>query len=215
MENLGEIYCVTSPSGKKYIGQCVKQLSSGKKWGYINRWKDHVRDAYSKDYCRLLNCAIRKYGSENFKIEVIKECLIEELNNYEAFYIDSFGSLSPNGYNLMTSGSKNRHSEESNNLKRISMIGKNVGKRHPKRERKREEDNKLPKYVRYYTDINQKEGYRVSNHPILKDRSFVSKHLSLDVKLDLALKYLAEGQIKDEGSTSRRQSGINEGSSPA
>ena len=30
MENLGEIYCLTSPSGKKYIGQCCKYLSSGK-----------------------------------------------------------------------------------------------------------------------------------------------------------------------------------------
>jgi hypothetical protein len=26
----GEIYCVTSPSNKKYVGQCVKMLSSGK-----------------------------------------------------------------------------------------------------------------------------------------------------------------------------------------
>ena len=33
MNNLGEIYCLTSPSGKKYIGQCVKELVSGKKWG--------------------------------------------------------------------------------------------------------------------------------------------------------------------------------------
>lgn len=29
--NLGEIYCLTSPSNKKYVGQCVKILSNGKK----------------------------------------------------------------------------------------------------------------------------------------------------------------------------------------
>jgi hypothetical protein len=51
--DIGEIYCLTSPSNKKYVGQCVKLLSSSKKWGYLNRWKEHIRDAKNgKDYCR-------------------------------------------------------------------------------------------------------------------------------------------------------------------
>lgn len=28
----GEIYCITSPVGKMYIGQAAKVLSSGKPW---------------------------------------------------------------------------------------------------------------------------------------------------------------------------------------
>ena len=190
MENNGEIYCLTSPSGKKYVGQCVKQLSSGKKWGYIQRWKDHIRDANSKNYCRQLNNAINKYGSENFTIEVIKECNIYELNYYEEYYIKLYNTLSPNGYNLTSGGSVCRQSEETQILKRKSMIGKNVGKIFPKRPRLREEDNALPKYVRYYRDYSGKEGYRVSNHPILKEKSFLSKKLPLEIKLELALKYL-------------------------
>ena len=190
MENNGEIYCLTSPSGKKYVGQCVKQLSSGKKWGYIQRWKDHIRDANSKNYCRKLNNAINKYGSENFTIEVIKECNIYELNYYEEHYIKLYNTLSPNGYNLTSGGSICRQSEETQILKRKSMIGKNVGKIFPKRQRLREEDNSLPKYVRYYRDHSGKEGYRVSNHPILKEKSFLSKKLPLEIKLELALKYL-------------------------
>ncbi len=190
MENNGEIYCLTSPSGKKYVGQCVKQLSSGKKWGYIQRWKDHIRDANSKNYCRQLNNAINKYGSENFTIEVIKECNIYELNYYEEYYIKLYNTLSPNGYNLTSGGSVCRQSEETQFLKRKSMIGKNVGKIFPKRPRLREEDNMLPKYVRYYRDHSGKEGYRVSNHPILKEKSFLSKKLPLEIKLELALKYL-------------------------
>ena len=70
MENNGEIYCLTSPSGKKYVGQCVKQLSSGKKWGYIQRWKDHIRDANSKNYCNELDkikAFIMKYIIEHSK----------------------------------------------------------------------------------------------------------------------------------------------------
>ena len=190
MENNGEIYCLTSPSGKKYVGQCVKQLSSGKKWGYIQRWKDHIRDANSKNYCRQLNNAINKYGSENFTIEVIKECNIYELNYYEEHYIKLYNTLSPNGYNLTSGGSVCRQSEETQILKRKSMIGKNVGKIFPKRPRLREEDNALPKYVRYYRDHSGKEGYRVSNHPLLKEKSFFSKKLPLEIKLELALKYL-------------------------
>ena len=190
MENNGEIYCLTSPSGKKYVGQCVKQLSSGKKWGYIQRWKDHIRDANTKNYCRQLNNAINKYGSENFTIEVIKECNIYELNYYEEHYIKLYNTLSPNGYNLTSGGSICRQSEETQILKRKSMIGKNVGKIFPKRPRLREEDNALPKYVRYYRDHSGKEGYRVSNHPLLKEKSFLSKKLPLEIKLELALKYL-------------------------
>lgn len=190
MTEEGEIYCLTSPSNKKYIGQCVKKLSSGKKWGYINRWKEHIRDSKSRNYCRLLNNAITKYNPENFKLEILKECDINELNYYEKFYIENFNTMSPYGYNLTSGGNVSRFSEESNKLKSISMIGKNLGKIYPKRTRKRDEDNNLPKYLRYYTDKNGKEGYRISNHPNLKGKSFLGKFISLDVKLQNALNYL-------------------------
>jgi hypothetical protein len=70
MEFLGEIYCITSPSGKKYVGQCMKHLSNGRKHGYSGRWKEHIRDANYKNNCRLLNASIRKYKPENFTLEM-------------------------------------------------------------------------------------------------------------------------------------------------
>ncbi len=191
MFSIGEIYCLTSPSGKKYIGQCVKYLSSGKKWGYISRWKEHIRDSKTKNYCRLLNNAIVKYGEENFKVELITECNILEMNQLETYYISLYNTLTPNGYNLTTGGSELcRQSEETKELKRQSMIGKNIGKIYSKRVRKREEDNNLPKYVRYYIDKSGKEGYRISNHPTLKDKSFFNKEFSLTERLEQAIKYL-------------------------
>ncbi len=194
----GDIYCLISPSGKKYVGQCVKYLSNGKKWGYVNRWKDHLREIkYGKNYSRLLNNSIKKYGSNNFKIELLKECLTEELNYYETFYIHELNTLSPNGYNLTTGGSNGRNSEETKELKRNSMIGKNKGKILSKRQRKRPEDETLPKYLRYYIDKNGKEGYRISNHPNLKDKSFLSKKITLENKLELALKYLNSVEMVD------------------
>jgi group I intron endonuclease len=189
---IGEIYCLTSPSNKKYIGQCVKLLSSGKKWGYLNRWKQHIRDATNgKDYCRLLNNAIRKYNPENFIVEIIIECDIKDLDYNESFYIERLNTLSPNGYNLTTGGkTMSRQSEETKELKRQTMIGKNVGKVFDKRQRQRFEDSNLPKYLRYYKDSSGKEGYRISHHPILKEKSFVSKYVSMEDKLQLALEYL-------------------------
>ena len=190
MNQIGEIYCITSPSNKKYIGQCVKKLSSGKNWGYISRWKEHIRDSKDRNYCRLLNSAIKKYKPENFKLEILKECIIEELDYFEKYYIENYNTMTPNGYNLTSGGGVTRYSEETNKLKSISMIGKNLGKRHSKRTRKREEDNLLPKYLRYYKDLTGKEGYRISNHPNLKGKSFVSKYISIEDKLQNALNYL-------------------------
>jgi group I intron endonuclease len=187
---LGDIYCLTSPSGKKYIGQAVKKLKNGKKWGYISRWKDHIRDSKTKDYCRLLNNSIRKYGYESFKIELLKECLVEELNKYEKEYILELNTLSPNGYNLTNGGNFCQQTEETQILKRDSMIGKNKGKIYPKRIRKRSEDNELPKYIRHYTDNSGKEGYRISSHPTLKSKSFLSKSITMEEKLKLALNYI-------------------------
>jgi len=187
---LGDIYCLTSPSGKKYIGQAVQQLKNGQKWGYISRWKDHIRDSMTKNYCRRLNNSIRKYGPDNFKVELLKVCLVEEMNTYEQQYITEFNTMCPNGYNLTSGGNFCQQTPETQELKRASMIGKNKGKIYPKRPRKRTEDNDLPKYVRFYADKNGKEGYRISNHPQLKDKSFVSKSMSINEKLQLAIEYI-------------------------
>ncbi len=150
----GEIYCLTSPSNKKYVGQCVKLLSSGKKWGYLSRWKQHIRDAtIGRDYCRLLNNAIRKYKPESFTIELITECDIKDLDYNEKFYIEQFNTMTPNGYNL-TSGGKttSRHSDETKELRRKSMIGKNVGKVLDKRPRLRY-DLKIQNYLNMFVII--------------------------------------------------------------
>ena len=195
MERYGEIYCITSPSGKKYVGQCVKFLTSGKKRGYISRWKEHIRDATYKDCCKSLNASIRKYGHENFTIEVLKECLVEELNYYEKYYISFLNTLNPHGYNLTDGGHVCKQSCETIELKRQSMIGKNVGKVYPKRVRKNEDDADLPKYIRHYKDKTGKEGYRISHHPFLNEKSFLSKNITMEDKLNLALNYLNKRQI--------------------
>jgi group I intron endonuclease len=104
---MGDIYLLECPNGKKYVGQTVKYLKSGKKWGYLARWNAHINEAKRcLNYCRLLDNAIRKYGYENFKLTLICECsTFSELNDKEKYFIKELNTLSPNGYNL-TSGGK-------------------------------------------------------------------------------------------------------------
>ena len=51
-----------------------------------------------------LGAAIRKYGWENFSVEVIETCLIEQLGEREIFWIATLKSRSPHGYNLTDGG---------------------------------------------------------------------------------------------------------------
>lgn len=90
------IYKYTSPSGKSYIGQT----------------KNHRRRITAhksiNSRCTAFSAAIKKYGWNNFKHEVLCECeTLEEANRIEEELIAEHGTLSPNGYNLL-SGGKNR-----------------------------------------------------------------------------------------------------------
>jgi group I intron endonuclease len=191
-DNLGEIYKLTSPSEKCYIGQSVCVLSNGKKHGHQVRWRQHVYEAINFKQCSVvLDNAIRKYGHENFKIELLQTCALDEIDYWENVFILKNNSLHPNGYNLMTGKSNSRQCDATREKRRVSMIGKNKGRNMQKRERIREEDKDLPKYVRSYKDSsNKKEGFRVSHHPLLKEKSFLSNKLSLEEKLELALQYV-------------------------
>ena len=187
---MGDIYLLESPSKKYYVGQTVEKLQSGKKWGYLARWNSHISEAKRNlNYCRLLDNAIRKYGPENFKVTLLCQCkTLEELNEKEIFYIKEYNSLTPNGYNLTTGGNKNqKQSQETCDKKSISLLGKNKGKVLNKKNRLDPEDNILPKYLRKI-----KDGYRISNHPSKIDKTFRSKKLSMEEKLNLALKKLEE-----------------------
>jgi group I intron endonuclease len=185
---MGDIYLLESPSNKYYIGQAVEKLCSGKNWGYLKRWKAHIREAKKGlNYSRRLDNAIRKYGSENFKVSLLCKCSsIQELNEMEVIYIEKYNSLAPNGYNLTTGGNNlQKQSEETKLKKSQSLIGKNKGRSLQKRPRIDPNDNFLPKYVR-----KVKNGYRISNHPSKVDKCFRSTKISMDEKLNLTLNEL-------------------------
>lgn len=87
------IYCITNKvNGKKYVGQTIRDLKE--------RWKQHKNRSKHVDF--LLYRAMRKYGTNNFEIEIIDTAKNQnELNEKEFFWIRQLDTMSPNGYNAI------------------------------------------------------------------------------------------------------------------
>ena len=91
----GIVYKATSPSGKSYIG-ITQQTFQTRKLEHLRRSKSGSTKAFHN--------AIRKYGEENIKWEVIdKVDKWEKLEEIEMFYIQKFDTYR-NGYNMTLGG---------------------------------------------------------------------------------------------------------------
>lgn len=121
------IYKITnSINDKVYIGQSEN---------IERRWKEHEKDSKTKHYALYL--AMRKYGIENFKFEVIEECSIKELDEKEIYYIEQHNSYihakDSNGYNMTLGGKTTRGckwTEESKKKSSESHKGKTFSQEH-------------------------------------------------------------------------------------
>lgn len=166
---MGVIYKATSPSGKSYVGQT--------KYTAEKRWKQHVNEANCKQFhqCRALNEAIKKYGGDNFILEILLECSNDELNDWEEEYIESENTLYPNGYNL-TRGGHNTTVEYTEEIRqRISDAHRKFS----------HDDYDLPRYVRYINEDN-KIGFRI-NIPGKKAYLITNSNLSIDEKYNITM----------------------------
>lgn len=113
MENLsklyGIIYRITNLINEKsYIGQTIQSLES--------RIDAHHKNAQNGSNFAI-HRAIRKYGIENFKYEILTFCESnQELNDQESFYISYFNTFTGNknhkGYNMTSGGSSKKYSDE-------------------------------------------------------------------------------------------------------
>ena len=106
------IYKITNLINKKlYIGLTTCPLQE--------RWNNHKRCA--KNDPRHLYRAMRKYGIENFKIEVVEETdSLQKLSELEDYYINLYDSRNPDiGYNLAAGGQTNQL--DANGRARLSL----------------------------------------------------------------------------------------------
>lgn len=110
---MGYIYKITNiKSGKCYIGE-TKQESPEL------RWKEHIKSINKNKGCPALRDAIKKYGIDSFKFEVLIICFDEDRFIYEKEYIKRYNCQVPNGYNILPGGiggagfQGKKHTEES------------------------------------------------------------------------------------------------------
>lgn len=95
------IYKITNLINNKcYIGQTIKPANL--------RWEEHKKHAYGihpNDQNKTLYKAIRKYGLENFKFEVLQDNIetYEQLDKAEIYWIDFYNSFLK-GYNENSGG---------------------------------------------------------------------------------------------------------------
>lgn len=108
------IYCYHNKiNNKEYVGQ-TNNLN--------NRKKQHIQDSihqhigHENAYLQPIHCAIRKYGINNFDInilEIIDTDNWDQVNKKESQWIKARNSLVPNGYNLKAIGVANKGKNKS------------------------------------------------------------------------------------------------------
>jgi len=178
---MGVIYKITNTiTEKSYIGQTKHTAQY--------RWRQHIWESKHPDanQSRKLNNAIIKYGEDLFEITTLLICDDIDLDEKEIEYIAQYDTFN-NGYNL-TSGGKSPKYLSAGTIEKLKQ------KRGPatvKVERKRTEDNILPKYLKHYIS-GKSEGYRIGDHPSLNgtSKSFTKMDQTMDDKLNQALEFL-------------------------
>ena len=121
-QELGFIYkIVNKENNKKYIGQTINNIN--------RRWSAHL--SRSKTDCNYaLYSAIRKYGTDCFKIEILEKCQIKDLDNREKYWIEKYHTFLGEGYNMTEGGDINpmlgkKHSEKTKKILSEQRKGEN------------------------------------------------------------------------------------------
>lgn len=93
-----QLYMLTAPSGKRYIGVTKKPLS------YRVNEHSHAKTVMGR--------AVRKYGG-NIVARILAVGDEDYIYDLEHKAIEAFGTMAPHGYNLREGGQGGRHTEES------------------------------------------------------------------------------------------------------
>ena len=207
----GEIYMITNVvNGKKYIGQGIY---SKDQTGGLRRFKEHLNDAVkNNDKSIFLENAIRKYGFTNFTLTILEKADNDMLNDLEVKYIQEHKTTDKNfGYNITPGGTykmtefvrekisksmKEQMADPVSRKKRVdAIILANKSRVVSDQQRKRSSETllaknqlDLPRYIYYRNENGIAIGYIAAIRFHKKSKSFSSKFLSMEEKLDLALR---------------------------
>lgn len=140
------IYSITNiKNNKKYIGQSANiEL----------RWITHLVDSINNMNHLLIDQAMHGLGNYNFKLEILEECTLEELNNKEKYYIEKYNTIYPNGYNIKEGGKYTRNTTHNLN-NNIEINVEDLYKLTPPLSIRFDSENN--KYIIYSTNKNKIE----------------------------------------------------------
>jgi len=121
-----------------------------------------------------LKRAIKKYGKENFKKEIICECLSkEELNEKEKYWIKILNCKTPNGYNLTDGGNGGDTYTNNPNLEVIKKKLKEIRNRPEELEKNRkprsEESKRNMKLAQNRPEVKEKKIISNSKPEVLEE----------------------------------------------
>lgn len=147
------IYKITNTTnGKAYIGKSLN---------IEERFKTHKRKGFNpldKEYEKSLYRAFRKYGLAKFAFTILEECLPEQLNEKEIYYISKYNTYQ-NGYNETSGGDGNVdiNGEKHHNHKLTEKDVIDIRTRYANKERKKEV------YKLYQDKVSQSGFHKIWN----------------------------------------------------
>jgi len=92
------IYSITNTiNHKSYVGLTRKDNPT-------DRWKEHIRNANSRELDYPIYLAMRKYGTHNFRFKILEECSEDKETERERHFIKELNTYGEKGYNATTGG---------------------------------------------------------------------------------------------------------------
>ena len=128
---MAELYILTSPNGKQYVGVTSKTAQE--------RFARHRSNALAGfTFCAALHGAIRKYGPDSFSVKTLVVGDWDYILGMEQDVISLYGTMTPAGYNLREGGQFGAMSQGTKD--KISKLAKErhendpeIGQRHSAR----------------------------------------------------------------------------------
>lgn len=118
VEYCGTVYMLTNRiTTKKYVGQTTRPLA--------RRIADHREQGRLKNPRMLIHHSIKKYGFENFTVEVLATCENQQALDWaELHFAKLHDAFVPNGYNLRAGTGRGSASEETKRKIGLGSLGR-------------------------------------------------------------------------------------------
>lgn len=191
----GKIYKITNEiNGLIYIGCTVNSIEQ--------RFYEHLYRCYKSGFKSKLYNSIRKYGEENFKIELIIECGLDVMYDFEKKYIKEYDTYH-NGLNTTIGGEGCLGYEHSVEIKqKISDSLKNgnshKGKKYDELYGNKSEEEKEKRRLSVKFDWeNMSEENKKNRINKIKEISRKKSKYGIDLIVDIKNKFKEGFNVKD------------------